>query len=520
LALLLALLAALPDANLSLLRPASGSDGLLGVEGARPPSDPAEPLQLQLGLDYGYKPIRIGLGGVSHNSRSGGWVQLAAPLNGFASIFAQLPFTLGQGADVAQPAGAPTPSFGFSVGDVRVGMRHGLLRGPLDLAAQVALELNTGASQTLTSDQRIGVEALIALGRRSGDLELLGNFLVRFRPPRDVGPVKVGNQLGLRFGAAYWASTRSRLYGELEVQSSLRDFSQQSIPIEWRAGATLCPTSALAVDLGGGTRLDDGLGAPSLRGVLALRYAPSFCRPPPKTGPEPGLKELVAQIARERAAREKAEAEGRLPALLAPSEQDAKENLARSEAKVLLPPSEAKGRERAETFAEEESRDSDGDGVPDRLDNCPQEKGSAGNHGCPKADKQVVAVHEEQIEILEKVYFAPAKTNIQPRSTRLVNQIAQVLRRHPEIVLVEVAGHTDDRGGSEMNLALSQARAKAVVAALVRRGVAASRLVGHGYGLSRPVESNRSAASREKNRRVEFRVLKRRIAGEVVDVER
>ena len=517
--LLLALLvAAVPEANLSLLRPASGSDGLLGVEGARPPSDPAEPLQLQLGFDAGYKPVRLGPG-ARVESRLGGWLQLAAPLNRQASIFAQLPVTLRQTGDLTA-FGATQPGFGFSVGDVRVGARHGFLTGPVDLAGQLALELNTGASQSLTSDQRIAVEALLSAGRRQGDLELLGNLLVRFRPPRDVGPVKVGTQLGVRGGVAWWTSSRSRVYGELEAQSSLRDFSQQSIPIEWRAGATLCPTSAIAMDLAGGTRLDDGLGAPSLRGVVALRYAPAFCRPKPASGPEPGLKELVAEIARQRAAREKAEAEGRLPDLLSPSEQDAREKLARSEARVLLPPSEAKGKERAETYAKEEELDSDGDGVPDRQDNCPNVKGVPENHGCPLADKQVVAVHEDQIEILEKVYFAPARTNIQPRSTRLVNQIAQVLRNHPEIVLVEVAGHTDDRGGKEMNQKLSQARSNAVVAALVRRGVAASRLVAHGYGLSRPVEPNTTAQGREKNRRVEFRVLKRRIAGEIVDVEK
>ena len=520
--LALVVAAALPEVNLSLFRPASGSDGLLGVEGARPPGDPSEPLQLQIGLDFGYKPIRVSLlNTVSHESRTGGWVQLAAPLNGYASIFAQLPVTLGQSGSVAQIAGAPTPSFGFSVGDVRVGVRHGFLRGDVDLAGQIAFDLNTATAQSLTGDGRIGVEALLSAARRRGKLELIGNLFARFRPPRDVGSVKLGNEIGARAGTAWWLSSRSRLYAELEAQSSLRAFSQESFPIEWRAGATLCPTSALAVDFAGGTRLDDGLGAPTVRGVVALRYAPSFCRPPKaQTGPEPGVKELVAEIARQRAAREKAEAEGKLPGLLAPSEQDAKENLARSEARVLLPPSEAKGRDRAETFAQEDSRDSDGDGVPDRLDNCPHEKGPADNHGCPRTDKQVVAMREDEIAILEKVYFSPGNAVVLPRSARLVSQIAGVIKSHPELVLIEVQGHTDNVGGKAMNVALSEARAKAVVRALTRRGIAASRLVARGYGLSKPVTTNETAAGREKNRRVEFRVLKRRVAGEVVDVER
>jgi outer membrane protein OmpA-like peptidoglycan-associated protein len=518
-ALFALLLSAAPDANLSLLRPASGSDGLLGVEGARPPSETAEPLQLQLGFEAGYKPVRLGPAAYV-DSRLGGWLQLAAPLNRHLSVFALLPVTLQQSGDISA-LGASQPSFGFTVGDVRLGARHGFLAGDIDLAGQLALEFNTAGSQSLTGDGRIVGEALLSAGRRRGDLELLGNLFLRLRPPRDVGSVKVGNEIGLRGGAAWWLSPRSRLYGELEVQASLREFSQQSTPAEWRAGATLCPSSAIALDLAGGTRLDDGLGAPSLRGLIALRYAPSFCHPPPPrtVGPEPGMKELVAEIARQRAAREKAEAEARLPGMVAPSEQNAREELARSEARVLLPPSEVKGKERAETFVEEDNRDSDGDGVPDRLDNCPFVKGPADNHGCPRTDKQVVAVHDERIEILEKVYFQPGRSNVLPRSARLVDQIGRVLKRHPEIVLVEVQGHTDSRGSKAMNDSLSQARAKAVVAALVKRGIAPGRLAARGYGPSRPVATNDTAQGRERNRRVEFRVIKRRIAGEDVDVE-
>jgi len=511
------LLAAAPEANLSLLRPASGSDGLLGVEGARPPDDPGEPLQLQLGFDASYKPVRLGPQG-KIDSRLGGWIQLAARLNDALSIFAQLPVTFTQSGDVSA-LGATEPSFGFAVGDARAGLRHAFLRGPLDLAAQISIEAATGETQSFTSDGRLVGEALVALGQRRGSWELIGNAYLRLRPPRDLGGVKLGNEIGLRGGAANWLSPRSRLYGELEVQTSLRDFSQQSLPIEWRVGGTVCATSVLAFDLAGGTRLDDGVGAPSLRGVAAVRYAPSLCKPPKQQGPEPGLQELVAQIAQQRAAREKAEKEAALPAFLAGSESAAREALVRLEALDLLPASEADAIARAKAFAEEDQRDSDGDGVPDRIDNCPFEKGPPENFGCPKKQKQIVSLHEERIEILEKVYFEPGKTLIHPRSTRLLNQIAAVLKAHPEILRVQVQGHTDSRGGATLNLALSQARAEAVVGALIRRGISGSRLVARGYGPARPLASNETRQGREKNRRVEFRVLQRRTAGEVRDVE-
>jgi len=93
------------------------------------------------------------------------------------------------------------------------------------------------------------------------------------------------------------------------------------------------------------------------------------------------------------------------------------------------------------------------------------------------------------------------------------------MKAHPEILKVQVQGHTDSRGRSAMNLALSQARAEAVVGALIRRGIAPPRLMARGYGPARPLATNTTRQGREKNRRVEFRVLQRRAAGEVVDVD-
>jgi OOP family OmpA-OmpF porin len=93
-----------------------------------------------------------------------------------------------------------------------------------------------------------------------------------------------------------------------------------------------------------------------------------------------------------------------------------------------------------------------------------------------------------------------------------------VLKTHPEVVRIDVQGHTDSTGGIAKNLALSQARAEAVVGALIRRGVAANRMVAHGFGPNQPIATNATRQGREKNRRVEFRVIRRRVAGEVTDV--
>jgi outer membrane protein OmpA-like peptidoglycan-associated protein len=153
--------------------------------------------------------------------------------------------------------------------------------------------------------------------------------------------------------------------------------------------------------------------------------------------------------------------------------------------------------------------DRDGDGIYDDKDACPDEKGPPDpdpeKNGCPKD----VRVTEGSIVILQQVEFDTGKATIRPVSNTLLDTVAGVLREHGEILKVEVGGHTDNRGSNEQNTVLSQQRADAVVAALVRRGIAAARLTAKGYGPSRPIMANLTTVGRQKNRRVEFRILER-----------
>lgn len=466
--------------NLSLFRPASGSDGFLGIEGTHPLTSTDFPLELQVGFDGAWLPVRRS---PRVDRRFGGWVQLAARLNDDFQLFALLPATL-------QETGS-----GFGVGDIRLGVRRSFLA--------LSVEVPTAKPGSLTGDDRIVVEGLVAAEQRRDQWQFLENAFLRFRPPRDFAGAHLGNELGLRFGAAWLFSPRVRAYGELEIQSFLRDLTQT--PVEWRGGGTVCASSAFAFDAALGTRLDDALGVPSVRLVAALRYTPSMCHPPKREGPEPGLAELVAKLAQERAAREAAQALENTLALLDLSEAEARDAVYRAEAVDLVAASEADALERVKAWADEDMRDSDGDGIPDRIDNCPNEKGPASNHGCPLAQRQIVILREDRIEILDKVYFTTGRARIEKRSNRLLDQVARVLREHPGLHL-EVQGHTDNRGKAATNTALSQARAEAVVGALIRRGIKADRLEARGYGPSQPVAPNTTRAGRERNRRVEFRV--------------
>ncbi len=149
--------------------------------------------------------------------------------------------------------------------------------------------------------------------------------------------------------------------------------------------------------------------------------------------------------------------------------------------------------------------DKDGDGVVDRLDKCPDVAGTAEFEGCAPA-KAKVNVQTKKIDILEKVYFDTNKATIQQRSFALLDDVAAVLGRHPEITKVLVEGHTDSTGAADYNMSLSDARAKAVKEYLVGKGVAAERLDAQGFGQTKPIADNKTKAGRDENRRVEFTI--------------
>ncbi len=148
------------------------------------------------------------------------------------------------------------------------------------------------------------------------------------------------------------------------------------------------------------------------------------------------------------------------------------------------------------------AKDGDGDGISDHLDNCPAEKGLAKNQGC-KA-KQLVIITKEKLVILDKVFFTSGKAKLLPKSNKLLDQIAAVLKSHADIEKVVVEGHTDDKGSADKNRVLSQERAEAVKAYLVKKGVDAARLEPKGFGPDRPADTNLTSGGRENNRRVEF----------------
>ena len=157
--------------------------------------------------------------------------------------------------------------------------------------------------------------------------------------------------------------------------------------------------------------------------------------------------------------------------------------------------------------------DRDNDTVVDRLDNCPDKAGTPEEQGC--VERQWVAITGARVEMLETLQFRGGGNALSRDARALIAQVANVLAAHPEIALVQVQGHTDDRGSADLNLALSQRRAEAVVDYLVELGIDRARLEAKGFGEARPVADNARPAGRRKNRRVEFVIVQG--GGDVLD---
>ncbi|MGV8059262.1 MAG: outer membrane beta-barrel domain-containing protein [Smithellaceae bacterium] len=160
--------------------------------------------------------------------------------------------------------------------------------------------------------------------------------------------------------------------------------------------------------------------------------------------------------------------------------------------------------------------DSDKDGVPDYLDKCPNTPigVTVDKDGCsPPVVEEVKAQAAEAVpEIVEKgrttlnVLFATNKAVIQKNSFQDIDNLAAVMKKYPELN-VTIEGHTDNVGSAVYNKKLSQRRAEAVKIYMVKKaGIDAKRLTAKGFGLEKPIASNATKEGRQQNRRVEAAV--------------
>lgn len=116
-------------------------------------------------------------------------------------------------------------------------------------------------------------------------------------------------------------------------------------------------------------------------------------------------------------------------------------------------------------------------------------------------------IQAKKITIDQMIHFDFDKYNIKKDSYGILNDVASILKANPQIKRIRIEGHTDAIGTDAYNMKLSQRRANSVRDYLIQQGISADRLEAVGYGKSRPIAPNNTAAGRAQNRRVEFNVI-------------
>ena len=144
--------------------------------------------------------------------------------------------------------------------------------------------------------------------------------------------------------------------------------------------------------------------------------------------------------------------------------------------------------------------DRDNDGIDDEKDKCPDVAGTAANNGCPEVPAEVTKMLSSSARNLT---FTTSSAKLSTTANTSLNQVVKVLNENPTLK-VKIEGHTDN---VEKNAeTLSESRANAVKTYLTSRGISADRIEVEGFGSTMPIADNNTAAGKTRNRRVELKV--------------
>ncbi|WP_255442010.1 Ig-like domain-containing protein [Corallococcus sp. Z5C101001] len=526
-------------------KPGPGISDVLAVQGAK--------VQRHLGwnvgmsVNYADKPLNF------FDPRSDTYVtslvksQVGVDLMGAVGLFDRfeigvvLPITV-QGSE-ASPAVDSSFANGVSgggIGDLRLIPKARLLDGDnYGLSVAVPVSLPTGGASNFLGGSGVSVNPRL-VAEYGTRFRVLANLGVDIRKAQQLRNLNVGSALAYGLGAELPFKVGDvPLAAEASLVGAL-GFKQQDAeerPLELLAALKYRAQSGLGVHLGAGPGLTHGYGTPTFRVLAGLAYstperAPAPPRPVCPEGPEDydgfqdedgcadldndndGIPDTADKCPNEPETFNGFEDTDGCPDTAppppppAPVDSDG-DGIMDPDDKCPNAPEDFDGFEDTDGCPDP---DNDKDGIPDTLDKCPNEpetiNGVDDEDGCPDKGKVKVLVEGERILILEKVYFATNKDVILPRSFPILKQVAAVLRANPQVELLRIEGHTDSQGNDAANLDLSKRRAANVRVFLINAGIAGERLESEGYGETKPVDSNKTAAGRENNRRVEFNIAR------------
>ncbi len=518
-------------------------DGILGVEWADARGNGVFDFGFSMG--YANDPVNVyemstgdQVGSLVHN-RLGGDLVAATRLKDLIELNFGASLIFAQSEDLgASTVGSDITSGGL--GDIRLGGKFTVVRrGGTAVALLAKIGIPTSTVADYGGDTWATFSPAVAVSRTQGAVRLAANLGYVMRKPEESLDLAVDDELFLRLGAGYRFASSLEVDGTFDLATAANDlfgaFNRNHA--ELRGGASFDVTSALRVFGAVGAGLAEGFGTPDWRALVGLRFGTSPKPPaepaplpplpePPKDTDGDGLIDVADRCPTEAETVNSFEDADGCPddpdpdhdTVIGTADQcpDAPEDLdgfedgngcpdPDNDADTVLDTDDAcRDVPGVVTMKGCPDPDRDGDTVVDRLDNCVDEPGEPANQGCKV--KQLVVITGDKLDILETVFFKTNKAVIEKRSYNLLDNVAAVLASH-KTIRVEVEGHTDDVGNDAYNKKLSQSRAEAVVAYLVRKGVDAGRLQARGYGEEKPVVDTKTKVGRATNRRVVFTIL-------------
>jgi OmpA-OmpF porin, OOP family len=364
-----------------------------------------------------------------------------------------------------------------------------------------------------------------------GKFFLSGNLGPHFRPDGSIGgsngSLYLGSDLRWAFGAYLpLREGKVRLGGELwgttgmsSVNEKSKFFAGQNTDLEWLAQGrfTIDPKDKVYVQVGAGTRLTTGYGAPDFRilgsiGTYANLLDFKAKSPERKVAITPDVDDYDRDTdgdgypdSVDGCPTEKEDGKPPQPSDGCPGNSDRDgDGIPDVDDQC---PDKAEDKDGVQDTDGCPEDDADSDGIPDVQDKCPTEPGKrspiAEKFGCPSL---IEMGGDGTVQLLKPIEFETGRATIKPVSFPILDEVLELLKSRSSM-RIGVYGHTDSKGAPANNLKLSKDRAAAVRNYLTGKGVAASRLESEGFGQTKPVAPNETDDGRAKNRRVEFKIL-------------
>ena len=482
----------------------------------------------QLHLDYANDPLvyESDLGDASSESQHivrhqlTGTLGLSLGVLDRLVIYAGLPINLVMsGDDTMLPMGVAATD-GAGLGDAYLGARirlFGEWNDAIALALQITATFPSGGGvyrgdETLTLHPQLLFEA-----RAADKVRLTVNVGARLGEDQTLlGDVRVGD--ALTFGLGVTASlvgtytrpdqTRVDLHAQVFGSSFFGDFfGGEETPLEALAGLKLHLGNGLVIGAAGGAGIHRSFGTPDARAVLNLgwgqvREIEEEPEPVVADTDRDGILDDVDECPDDPEDRDGFEDEDGCP-----DPDNDRDGILDGDDLCPNDP------EDMDDFQDEDGcpdPDNDSDRILDVDDSCPNDpetyNGFEDEDGCP--DRGSVVIEDNSIIILEKIYFETDSAVIMERSYPIIEAVAATLNGNPQITMIEIQGHADERGDDNYNIRLTRDRAASVVEALAQRGVLRDRLRSAGYGERCPVDPRSNREAWERNRRVEFKIIR------------